>query len=319
MASKSAAADVLGRILDLTRLRGSVYCQTVARAPWGLRFDEQQDAQFHLVASGTCWLLTGGQKLQLVPGDVVLLPHGSEHVLADHPKSRRISLSDWLDQPRSNERQGLLGEGAGAETRVLCGVYSFDVSAPRHPVLRLLPRLVHIPANRARANDGLSGSVTALSYEYSNGGPGTSVIVSRLLDVLFIQILRAWVEQQPRGHSGWLGALRDTTIARALSLLHEDLSRPWEVEELAKRLCMSRPVLARRFVAEVGVPPVAYLTQARMHEAARLLRESNAPLSTIAKAVGYTSEFAFNRAFHRELGAPPGTYRKTEARAALTP
>jgi AraC-like DNA-binding protein len=311
--SSGVADDVLGRILELTRLRGSIYCQTSARAPWGLRFDESPDAYFHLVTSGTCWIVAGGQKLQLVPGDVILLPHGAEHSLADLPTSRCLALSDWLKRRKSNRRTSQLGNGTGAETQVLCGVYVFDVSGPRHPVLRLLPRLVHVPATRARAHNELAGTVASLSQEYENSGLGASVIVSRLLDVLFVQILRAWVEQQPRGHSGWLGALRDTTIARALSLLHADLSRAWQVEELAKKLGTSRPVLARRFVAEVGVPPVAYLTQARMQAAAHLLRESDASLPSIAKAVGYTSEFAFNRAFRRELGAPPGTYRKSEA------
>jgi AraC-like DNA-binding protein len=309
MSSRSAADDVLGRILELTRLRGSIYCQTSARAPWGLRFDESSDAYFHVVTSGTCWLVTGARKLQLVPGDVILLPHGSEHALADLPTSRRVSLTDWLKRRRPNGGAFALG-GAGAETQVLCGVYVFDVSGPRHPVLRLLPRFVHVAASRARANDELAQTLTALCREYANRGPGTSVIVSRLLDVLFVQVLRAWVDQEPRGQSGWLGALRDTTIARALSFLHDDLSRPWEVAELAKKLSMSRAVLARRFVAEVGISPVAYLTQARMQEAARLLRESDAPLPAIAGAVGYTSEFAFNRAFRRELGAPPGSYRK---------
>jgi AraC-like DNA-binding protein len=305
--------DVLGRVLELTGLRGRVYCQSVAKAPWGLRFESSSDAAFHLVTGGTCCLFLGEERLQLVPGDVVLLPHGTAHALADHAKSRRVPLAEWLEERASAGRSMRLGGGEGAETQVLCGVYAFDVPGPRHPALRVLPELVHVSAKKTRDRPELAETIAGLAREYERGDLGSSVIVSRLLDVLFVQLLRAWVDEQPQGGASWLGALRDSLVGAALSLLHDDLAAPWEVGALAAKLGTSRPTLARRFVAEVGVSPLAYLTQARMHEAARLVRETDRPLSAIAEAVGYTSEFAFNRAFRREHGTPPGAFRRQRA------
>lgn len=305
-----ATQDVLGRVLELTRLRGQVYCESAARAPWGLRFEASSDATFHLVTGGTCWLFLGEQRIQLVTGDVVLLPHGTGHALADHAKSRRVPLGQWLEERAAAGGAMRLGSGEGAETRVLCGVYALDVAGPRHPVLGVLPDLVHVSAQKTRDRPDLAATIAGLAREHERGDLGSSVVVSRLLDVLFVQILRAWVDEQPVGGAGWLGALRDSLVGAALSLLHADLARPWQVEDLAAKLGTSRPTLARRFVAEVGVSPLAYLTQARMHEAARLVCETDRPLSDIAEAVGYASVFAFNRAFRRENGTPPGAFRR---------
>ena len=315
--ANAGMSDVLGSVLELTRLRGRVYCQTVATAPWGLSFGPTGDAAFHLVMSGTCHLFQGADRMQLVQGDVVLIPHGSAHALADHPRSRRVPLEEWLGEQRDASgahgrriggKQGAKGEGA--EAQILCGVYSFDVPGPRHPVMRVLPERVHVSAKKARERPELGETIAGLSREYERGDLGTSVIVSRLLDVLFVQILRTWVDEQPAGGAGWLGALRDSLVGAALSLMHDDLAAPWEVEGLAAKLGTSRATLARRFVAEVGVSPLVYLTQARMREAARLVRETDRGLAGIAEGVGYSSEFAFNRAFRREFGVAPGAFRR---------
>ncbi|WP_437818355.1 cupin domain-containing protein [Sorangium sp. So ce1078] len=311
--NEGAVHDVLGRVLELTHLRGRIYCHSSARAPWGLCVDASADAVFHLITAGTCWLFLGEQRVALGPGDVVLLPRGSAHALADHARSRRIPLAAWLAARGTVDRRMRLGDGQGAETLVLCGVYAFDVPGARHPALRVLPELVHIPAKKTRGRPELAETIAGLTREHDRADLGQSLVVSRLLDVLFVQLLRAWVDDQPAGGAGWLGALRDSLIAAALSLLHEDLAAPWDVATLAAKLGTSRPTLARRFVAEVGLSPLAYLTQARMHEAARLVRETDRSLTEIAEAVGYTSVSAFNRAFHREHGMPPGAFRKQGA------
>src|SRR5262249_12727531 len=155
-----------------------------------------------------------------------------------------------------------------------------------------------------------AGTVTALARELAHGGRGASLIVSRLLDVLFVQIVRAWADEQPPGGAGWIGALRDSMLSRALAILHEDLSRPWDVSTVARARGACGVTWRGRFGAGCGEPPLAYLTRARMQEAARRLVASSDSQATIAGAVGYSSEFAFSKAFRRELGVPPGQYRK---------
>jgi AraC-like DNA-binding protein len=214
-------------------------------------------------------------------------------------------LAEWLAGSRGGQRR--LG-GTGVETVTLCGFFASDAPLA-HPVLRLLPERVHLRGADDAARV-LQPTVSLIEREYEGGERGASVIMSRLLDVLLVQILRAWSDQQRPGGASWLGALRDPILARAIGLMHAEPGREWSLAELARRAGTSRPTLARRFASEVKQSPRAYLTQLRMHEAAHLLRETDESLGAIAERVGYRSEFAFNRAFHRELGAPPGAYRR---------
>jgi AraC-like DNA-binding protein len=301
----SRPPDVLGQILDRSRLNGQLYCRTVARAPWGLRFPARPEVALHLCVAGTCFLFQGAERIAVGPGDVVLLPHGDGHAMADSARSPRRPLAEWLEGPgRARRRLG----GDGLETVVLCGFYA-SVAPMVHPVLRLLPARVHLRGAEEVAR-ALGPTVSLLDRESERGERGGSVIVSRLLDVLLVQILRAWADRQPPGKAGWLGALRDPVLARALGLMHAEPGRDWDMTELARRAGTSRPTLARRFAAEVKQSPHAYLTNVRMQEAAHLLRTTDDGLGAIAGRVGYGSEFAFNRAFHRVLGAPPGAYRR---------
>lgn len=147
---------------------------------------------------------------------------------------------------------------------------------------------------------------------------GSAIIVSRLLDIMFVQVVRTWADDAPAERAGWIGALTDATLGRTLEAMHGDLRRAWTVPALARIAGTSRATLGRRFVAEVGEPPLAYLARARMQEASRLLRGSDDGLAAIAARVGYDSEFAFSRAFRRAFGAPPGEHRrKLRASAVL--
>ncbi len=241
----------------------------------------------------------------LGPGDVVLVPHGTGHAIADSARSPRQPLAEWLaGWPGGPRRLG----GNGLETVALCGFFASDAPLA-HPVLRLLPERVHLRGAEEAAR-ALQPTVSLIEREYGAGERGVSVILSRLLDVLLVQILRAWADQQGPGGASWLGALRDPILARALGLMHAEPGRDWSMAELARGAGTSRPTLARRFASELRQSPRAYLTQLRMHEAAHQLRETDDSLGIIAERVGYRSEFAFNRAFHREMAAPPGAYRK---------
>lgn len=302
----SRASDLLGQILERTRLKGQLYCRTVVRAPWGIRFSRMPVAALHLVTSGGGYLVQGREVIALGSGDVVLLPRGDGHALADSPRSPKVPLEEWL-AGRGDASTHVLG-GRGAESRFLCGFFAFD-GPGAHPVLRLLPERVHLRGDSEAAR-AMAPTVALLEHEYERSERGVSVVVSRLLDILLVQVLRAWADAQPTGGAGWLGALGDRTLANALGWMHSEPAHDWNVSELARRSGTSRATLARRFAAEVGMAPHAYLTRLRMQEAAVLLREGNDGLAAIAARVGYDSEFAFNRAFRRVMGVPPGVYRR---------
>src|SRR5215468_9356835 len=142
----TATGDVLSNVLAQTRLRGRVYCQSVARPPWGLRFADRAQALFHVVTAGACWLFAGSTRQQLVAGDIVLFPRGTPHALADHAKSKRLTLADWMAERAGPTTALRVGGAHGTEVKVLCGVFAFDVAGTRHPVLRLLPEMVYLSA-----------------------------------------------------------------------------------------------------------------------------------------------------------------------------
>lgn len=196
-------------------------------------------------------------------------------------------------------------------TVTLCGAYELG-PARAHPLLHDLPELIHLPAHLGRHPE-LRATVDLLATELERPRLGTDAIVPALLDTLLLHILRTWLDQQatPATTTGWAAALNDPATTAALQAMHGDPARPWTVATLAAQAGLSRAPFARRFTALLGQPPLTYLTWWRMTTAARLLQETDAPLSAIAAKVGYTSEFAFASAFKRQHGTAPGRYRRT--------
>jgi AraC-like DNA-binding protein len=306
------AGDALAALLDLTGLAGQVYCRTKASAPWGLALEARGEVYFHVVLEGACTLGVGAARWRLLPGDIVLLPHGAGHTLADPPTSRKVGMAEWRSAHDAHGRLVLERKGGGAAALLVCGAYRLE-SEDAHPLLRVLPPVIQVSAAPGRGRDDIEATLSALAREFERSDVGSAAVVARLLEVLFVQVLRAWLDQQPQGATGWLGALRDPQIGRAVSLLHDRPARRWTLAGLAGEVGMSRAALARRFVARVGEPPLAYLTRVRMQRAARLLAATDRPLASIADAVGYRSEYAFNRAFRRARGLPPGEFRRRRA------
>jgi AraC-like DNA-binding protein len=205
--------------------------------------------------------------------------------------------------------------GPGDRTVLACGAYRLDVARP-HPLLAGLPAIVHLRPG-AGQHQALRASVEQLTSEIDDPRPGSDGIVAALIDLMLLQITRAWYDALPSGHAeGWAAAVTDPAIAPALRAIHADPGRPWTVGALAQESGLSRAAFARRFTAVVGEPPLGYLTSWRMTTAGRLLRETSAPLATIAQRTGYSSEFAFAKAFKREYGTAPGSYRR-RARPAI--
>jgi AraC-like DNA-binding protein len=230
-------------------------------------------------------------------------------VLCDNPQTPPVPLDRLLPENQAGNpviRHG----GGGAETQLICGSFQFE-NAAESPLLSLLPSLIHIRGNGSEAEDWLASTLQLLAFEARQARPGAKTVISRLTEIIFVQAVRAWMENQPAGQRGWLGALRDPQIGTALELIHHAPERPWSVATLAREVAMSRSPFAARFTALVGEPPLAYLTHWRMHRAARLLRSDSLSVGEVAERVGYESAAAFSKAFKRCFGQAPGAYRHT--------
>jgi AraC-like DNA-binding protein len=301
--------DPLGDVLDLGRVRGALLCNVHATAPWGLDVPGTGGASVHVVTCGTAWLRVGrDEPVQLTSGHVFLLPSGVGYRLSSTPDGSCQRFDQRLKARMTPERDLAIG-GGGARTVFLCAEYVYDLDVAQ-PLMTLLPTVLHVPADPARAGR-VAPIVELLAGEVGAHGPGSRAAVARLLDLLLIEAIRHWVQHSPDGDGpSWLAALRDPTIARTIALLHARPAEPWTLERLAGEVQLSRATLARRFTEAVGEPPLAYLTRWRMHLAAARLKHTSDTVELIAREVGYTSEHAFNRAFARHRGHPPGRYRR---------
>jgi AraC-like DNA-binding protein len=301
--------DVLSDVIAAMRTGRPHSSRTAERAPWGVRFPDSDGAGFHVVLQGSAWLLgpEAADPVRLGPGDAVLLAHGHGHGLADHPDTPLECFEpepdgSWPALPDP-------GPVRADETLLLCGAYQLN-RARAHPLLTELPPVVHIPAS-AGCHPRLRAALDLLGTELADPHPGSHAIVSGLLDTLLVYLIRAWwLRERPAERGGWAAALQDPAVSAALHAMHGDPARPWTVEELAGRGGLSRAAFARRFTATVGRPPLVYLTWLRMTRAARLLRESDTPLRVLAAQCGYSSEFAFAKAFKRQYEVAPGRYRR---------
>jgi transcriptional regulator GlxA family with amidase domain len=207
----------------------------------------------------------------------------------------------------------LLLAGTGAVTTFVCAGYDYDLEVAQ-PLMELLPSVVYVPVDPVGGRD-IAAVVDLLAAEVGVRDPGSRAATARLIDLLLIAAIRRWASGQPDVPPSWLTALRDPMAARILALLHDRPAEPWTLDSLAQEVHVSRATLARRFTEAVGEPPLTYLTRWRMHLAAQRLKHSSDAVESIAREVGYSSEYAFNRAFSRHRGHPPGRYRRL-ARAA---
>jgi AraC-like DNA-binding protein len=306
--SGDMVADIVADVVAAIRKGTAVYCRARLHAPWGLSIPAGTTS-VHVITAGTCWLVSGGcTPIQLTRGDVVLVPSGASHSIADHPDRPTRPLMDLTGVPLGEAPpRELVLDGDGPATGLLCGGYLLAPS-PRHPLTAILPPILHVDAGQARGT-GLAGAVDLLSAEVDRADPGAPAVVASLLDLLFVYVLRTWLAEQRQDCGGWVQALYDPTVGGALVLIHAEPGRPWSVASLARAVGVPRATFSRRFTALTGQAPMAYVTAWRMTTAARLLREQRVPLREVARRVGYDSEFAFARAFKRTVGHPPGRYR----------
>jgi AraC-like DNA-binding protein len=308
--------DVLEDLLTRSRARGSIFAASILRGPWGLAFGDDGRVSLHPVLAGELWCRVGDQVEHARGGDIVLLRGGQKFELLSAPDGEAAPLEAVLARagvPAHGRRLELIGEEP--PTELLCGAYSFTGSLCEE-LVEALPEVAVV-----RTDDpALAGAVELVRTELAADRPGTSMVLDRLLDVLLVGCLRALWAKQLRPPV-WAGVPQDAAVGAALRALHTRPEHAWTVAELAREAALSRAALARRFTAEVGAPPLAYLTGWRMRLAREALLEHGGTLASVAQQIGYANEYAFAAAFKREVGQAPGRWRATQqgrARSATT-
>jgi AraC-like DNA-binding protein len=303
-----APIDQLSDALGFLRMNGAFYCQSDLTAPWGMAFPRlPRSLMFHFVTEGRCWLGVDGVELhELQPGDLAIVPHGEGHRLLSDPRVRAVSIFD-LPREDISERYELLRHGGGGPAvHILCGAVHFDHPQARD-LLALLPRMICVGASASPHAAWIQSTLEFMAAEARAMRPGGEAVMIRLADILVIQVIRAWLAQNHAMQVGWLGALRDKQIGRALSLIHRKPDRGWTLVALAQEVGMSRSAFSERFADLVGMPAMHYIARCRMYLAHGYLQERAVGVAELAALVGYQSEAAFSRAFKRFIGVSPSS------------
>lgn len=316
--------DALSETLRVVRLVGAMFIQAKFTAPWcyksqradtvaqALEPGAERVVIFHLITEGECYVeIEGEPTVRLIAGDVVLFPQGHAHLMTSQP-GLLPAPGRRLEAVLTRRPRQLVFGGGGAATRLVCGYLACDDRLARI-LLGGLPPIVRVNVRGSNAGTWLEASVRYALAEARSPRPGGAGVLAKLSEVLFIEVLRLYMNEQREGRTGWLAGVRDRIVGAALNAMHKQPAHAWTLNELARTAGTSRSVLAERFQHLVGNSPMQYLTQWRMLLAANLLRGSNAQLASIAEDVGYQTDTAFSRAFRREYGAPPAAWRRSHA------
>jgi AraC-like DNA-binding protein len=320
-------SDTLSEVLRAVRLSGAVFFAIDASAPWVAEAPPAREIghlllpgaehviEYHVVTRGSCWGgIVGEAPVRLATGDVIAFPQGDAHVISSAPGMRGAVDPALFRAPRSERRWPVRVEIAGDGSdpaRLICGFLGCD-ARPFNPLLSALPRTLHV---RPCDTDDRLGRLAELALiESETPRAGGECVLSRLSELLFVELVRRYLSALPPEHESWLAGLRDASIGRALAVLHQRPTHEWTLDELAREVALSRSAFAERFTQWVGVPPMQYLAQWRMQLASSLLSGTTLSLAEVAVRVGYGSETALSRAFKRQVGVSPGEWRRERRR-----
>lgn len=322
--------DVLAEMLRAVRLTGSVFLNACFSHPFGIisprHFDERSPMAhlrhisiFHLIARGSCTVeLATGERTELSAGDIVLVPFADTHRFWSG-EGAELANAEELVRPGPIKGMWTVDHGGGGEiTRMVCGfIESSEFLAA--PVFRSLPPLVVDRTDDDKVSAAITSTVREILVLADAAAPGSELILGRLMELLFVEVVRRYASRLPASAKGWFAALNDPIVGRAIQFVHRDPARRWTVDDLAREAGASRTVLAERFNATIGQAPIEYVTGWRMQLAAERIRGGNDSLAAIAADVGYESEAAFNRAFKRVTGVTPGRWREAGALPSSRP
>jgi AraC-like DNA-binding protein len=316
------SADVLSDVLSAVHLTGALYFDFDLSSPWVAETPAareiastvmpgaQRVIEYHLVARGECWGHAIGQPpMRLREGDLFVLPQGDAHVLSSAPGMRAApDMSKFARPTTPLPLVYELGGGGPERARLVCGFLGLD-ERPFNPLLTALPPVIHLTGEESKAPSGWLVMLHNIAVsESGRARPGAENVLARLSELMFVEAVRRYLETLPAAETGWLAGLRDPVVGQALAELHGQPRERWTVEGLARVVGVSRSVLAERFTALLGQPPMQYLALWRMQLASRILAEG-ATVTEVATAVGYESEAAFSRAFKKLVGQAPAAWR----------
>lgn len=316
--------DALSDVLRVAHLTGGVFMHADFSAPWcvAARVGPEHCSPavgsashvmpYHYVIEGELRIrLFGddGEGVMVGAGDVVLVPRNDLHLVGSDLNLPPVAGSDIIQLPKNGGLFTIHHGGGGRRTRMICGFLGCD-NAECNPVLSTLPSLLKLDAEQGGAAEWIRSTFQYAADEVAAGRAGSETVLAKLSELLFVEAVRRYAEALPDGQTGWLSGLRDPHVARALALLHRDVARTWNVDDLSREVGLSRSALADRFTRLIGLPPMNYLASWRMQVASQKLRNTSASLAQIADMVGYASEAAFSRAFKKSLGTAPATWRR---------
>lgn len=330
------SVDIVSNVLSAVRLTGAIFFDVEARGRW---VSEAPDAkvltplvfpdakhliEYHIVTEGTVWgqvVDAEDEPVRLEAGSVILFPHGNAHTLSSEPGMRAppsLSLFEHREGETLPYRVVATADDEAIRVRLICGFLGSEM-LPFNPLIQALPRCIHVADAYTSENGWLKSLIDAIVRESSGTRIGGGSILSKLSELIFIEVIRRYVESRQPMQTGWFEALADPIAGEAIRRLHAEPARAWNLEMLARDVGTSRTVIVQRFNSTMGVPPMTYLSRWRMQIAAGMLAGGSFRLARIAEEVGYDSEAAFSRAFKRFTGTSPSKWRTTPAKRSSAP
>jgi AraC-like DNA-binding protein len=319
--------DALSDVLRVAHLTGGVFLHADFFAPWCVAAHIPHEhcgpslgpashlIIYHYVIEGELHVRVHGadkQDLVLGGGEAVVLPRNDPHLMGSDLNLPPVLGRDIVQPPKGGGLYSIHHGGAGKRTKMICGFLGCD-SAKGNPVISTLPPALKLDVKQGNAAEWIRSTFRYAAEEVAVGRPGSETVLAKLSELLFVEAVRRYAEALPDGQAGWLAGLREPHVARALALVHDDIARPWTVDDLGREVGLSRSALADRFIQLIGVPPMHYLVRWRMQVATQKLRNTNASIAQVADLVGYASEAAFSRAFKKALGVAPATWRRSNS------
>lgn len=295
--------NVLNDVIETLRFRGSIFFHSNLSAPWGMSLSQQDVPRFHIALEGDCYIGALGQQISMKSGNIVLLPAGDMHWIAD--KANRI-LVPSEEAGRGCQLGGRLFQNGPVTNRLMCGMVEYD-DEHFHPIISALPDIFHF--DNINPSDNIWMTVCLIDAEILRSGNQQSGIVDRLTEVLFMQLLDKYIRENDY-LAGFLGALRDKRLAKVLQLIHQNPEKSWTIDMMSDEIGMSRATLTRNFNRQLGLSPMAYVSRWRMAKAYKLVRYSSLSLEQIASEVGFKDARTLRRAFNNQYQISPTELRK---------
>ena len=333
---ETGRTDPVSDVLQMVKLNGALFFMVDASSPWGVDVPDarvfasvilpraRHVISYHIVTKGAGWVsLSGDRPRRFAAGDVLVFPHQDRYAMLSSPGQRPElnpeNALEFFQAMAGGKLPFVVTEGGGGSERAefVCGFLGCD-ARPFNPLLDALPRLMHVRRPAVAANDLLDRLIDLTLGEAPVRRLGGECIRLRLSELIFVEVVRRYLESLPAAETGWLAGLRDPSIGHAISLLHKNPASNWSLQQLSRQVGLSRSVLASRFMHLTGYSPMQYLTRWRIQMAARRLADGPAKVAAVGRDVGYASEAAFSRAFRKIAGVSPAAWREQCSRPPNT-